>query len=163
MSADPPTQPNAPSQSLADFRLGFSPSYVLVGVYRLSTDASLRVPVWKKCKHGFIRGMLAGLAWVCVRTTPPFLRSIVSPGIFHVWHSKEHRPTLPIKVRSVHMGGYDPPQSIHSISRPRSARVTGLSHRSVFGYPLPFELTTCTRLILSYPILILIPPFIKSP
>jgi len=48
---------------LASFRLDFSPSYILVGVYRLSTDPSLRVPVWQKCKHGFLRGLLVGFAW----------------------------------------------------------------------------------------------------
>ena len=64
MSADP-----HPSPSLAPFRLDFSPSYVLVGVYRLSTDPSIRVPVWKKCKHGFVRGVLVGFAWVSATTT----------------------------------------------------------------------------------------------
>ena len=62
MSADP--RPTPSPQSLANFRLDLSPSYVLVGVYRLSTDPSIRVPVWEKCKHGFVRGALIGLAWV---------------------------------------------------------------------------------------------------
>lgn len=38
----------------------------------------------------------------------------------------------------------------HSKSHARSSRVTGLSNRSLFGYPLPFELTTCMRFILPY-------------
>lgn len=58
-----------PNESLAPFRLDFSPSYILVGVYRLSTDASIRVPVWEKCKHGFVRGALVGFAWVSATTT----------------------------------------------------------------------------------------------
>ena len=106
MSADPrPT----PSQSLADLRLDFSPSYVLVGVYRLSTDASIRVPVWKKCKHGFVRGVLVGLTWVSddrYRRAPqptPFPCPLVSPGVLHVRNSKELHPVLPGKVRSVPM------------------------------------------------------------
>jgi len=64
MSADP-----HPTPSLAPFRLEFSPSYILVGVYRLSTDPSIRVPVWQKCKHGFVRGMLVGCAWVSAITS----------------------------------------------------------------------------------------------
>ena len=64
MSADP-----QPTPSLAPFRLEFSPSYILVGVYRLSTDSSIRTPVWKKCKHGFVRGILVGFAWVSAITT----------------------------------------------------------------------------------------------
>ncbi|KAF9778885.1 hypothetical protein BJ322DRAFT_459428 [Thelephora terrestris] len=105
-AADP--HPTSSSQSLAAFRLGFPPSYVLVGVYRLSTDASLRVPVLKKCKNGFIRGILVGLAWA-------FFTFGIQKGLIRLFLSK-------------------------------SSRVTGLSHRSLFGYPLPFELTTLTAL-----------------
>ena len=64
MSADP-----HPTPSLAPFRLEFSPSYILVGVYRLSTDSSIRVPVWKKCKHAFVRGIVVGFAWVSPTAT----------------------------------------------------------------------------------------------
>lgn len=116
MSAGP--RPTASSsQPLTGFRLGFSPSYILVGVYRLSTDPLLRVPVWKKCKHGFIRGLVAGLVWVSVQTTATdashgrrisLLSCLVSPGVPHVWNSKELHPALPVKVRSVlvHMTRY---------------------------------------------------------
>jgi len=103
MSAGPSSQP------LAGFRLGYSPSYILVGVYRLSTDPSLRVPVWKKCKHGFVRGLALGLVWA-------FFTFGIQKSFIRLFLSK-------------------------------SARVTGLSHRAFFGYPVPFELTTFAALL----------------
>ena len=143
MSADPrPT----PSQSLADFRLNLSPSYVLVGVYRLSTDASIRVPVWKKCKHGFLRGAFVALVWVSPnndRHRPA--QPTVFPDLLHVWNSKELHPTLPVKVCPLLMICH----GVHSHPHARSARVIGLSNRSFFGYTVPFELTTRMRLFLS--------------
>lgn len=48
----------------ATMRLEFPPSYVVVGIYRLISDKSLRVPIWKKCEHGVVRGAVAGLGWV---------------------------------------------------------------------------------------------------
>ena len=45
-------------------RLQFPPSYVVVGVYRLITDRSLRVPAWDKLKHGVVRGASVALVWV---------------------------------------------------------------------------------------------------
>ena len=106
MSQGPrPTTASPPP--LAGFRLGFSPSYILVGVYRLSADPLLRVPVWDKCKHGFVRGLLVGLAWVSPRTSAidashDHRRAcILSPGLFHVRNSKELHPALPVKVRFV--------------------------------------------------------------
>jgi hypothetical protein len=100
MSADP--RPTPSSQSLADFRLGFSPAYVLVGVYRLSTDASIRVPVWKKCKHGFVRGLLVGLTWVSPQALTPNRASRLHPlpGVLHVWNPKKLHSILSIQVRS---------------------------------------------------------------
>ena len=47
-------------------RLGFPPVYVVVGAYRLLTDKNLYVPMWEKCKHGFVRGAIVGLGWVSV-------------------------------------------------------------------------------------------------
>ncbi|KAI0086817.1 hypothetical protein BDY19DRAFT_907993 [Irpex rosettiformis] len=44
-------------------RLQFPPSYVVVGVYRLITDKSLRVPAWDKLKHGVVRGATVALIW----------------------------------------------------------------------------------------------------
>ena len=56
---------NVPSAlERATLRLEFPPSYVVVGVYRLATDKSLHVPIWNKCKHGFIRGLAVGAGWV---------------------------------------------------------------------------------------------------
>lgn len=165
MSADP--HPTPSSQSLADFRLHFSPSYVLVGVYRLSTDPSVRVPTWKKCKHGFVRGVLVGSVWVSTRSDrhrrtarpTPFPRRVVPTGVFHVRNSKEPHSTLPVKVRSILVTYH----SIHSHPHARSARVTGLSHHSFFGYTAPFELTTCMRLLLPYPTSILTLRFLHPP
>lgn len=54
-------------------RLQFTPSYVVVGVYRLFTDKTLARPAWDKCKHGLVRGATVALVWV--RHDPP-----VSPG-----------------------------------------------------------------------------------
>ena len=48
----------------ATHRMQFPPSYVVVGFYRLLTDPQLRVPAWKKCEHGFMRGAAVGLVWV---------------------------------------------------------------------------------------------------
>jgi hypothetical protein len=86
------------TQSLAGLRLDFPPSYVLVGVYRLSTDPSIRVPVWKKCKHGFIRGAVVGLAWVSTDDDgrrPRFLTFFqafltfgIQNGLIHLFFSK---------------------------------------------------------------------------
>lgn len=60
-----PYNENIPQQLEAStFRLGFTPSYVVVGAYRLLTDPLLRVPAWKKCKHGAIRGASVALIWV---------------------------------------------------------------------------------------------------
>lgn len=47
-------------------RLGFPPSYVVVGVYRLIFDRALFSPVWQRCRSGFLRGVAVGSAWVLV-------------------------------------------------------------------------------------------------
>ena len=78
MSANVPTAPggygkevstpydeNVPANLRASTsRLQFPPSYVVVGVYRLITDKSLRVPAWEKLKHGVVRGAAVALVWV---------------------------------------------------------------------------------------------------
>ena len=46
------------------FRLSYPPVYAAVGAYRLLTDWSLFWAVWKKCKHGAIRGLAVGGGWV---------------------------------------------------------------------------------------------------
>jgi hypothetical protein len=58
---------DAANELVADpraLRLSFTPSYALVGAYRLLTDWSLFWAVWKKCKHGALRGLAVGGAWV---------------------------------------------------------------------------------------------------
>jgi hypothetical protein len=52
-----------PNLARAALRLGFSPSYVLVGVYRLFTDKNLYGPAWDKCKHATRRGAIVGGIW----------------------------------------------------------------------------------------------------
>lgn len=54
-------------------RLQFSPTYVVVGVYRLFTDKNLFVPAWEKCQHGLVRGASIALVWVSLDTCFPSL------------------------------------------------------------------------------------------
>ncbi len=55
-----------PTLAHATMRLEFSPSYVLVGVYRLFTDKNLYKPAWDKCRHAARRGAIVGAIWVCL-------------------------------------------------------------------------------------------------
>ena len=59
-----PERNDARSKAIRDERLDFPPIYVAVGIYRLFTDKNLYIPVWDKCRHGFIRGAIVGLGWV---------------------------------------------------------------------------------------------------
>src|SRR6266571_2063634 len=62
----PPRNDNVPgSLQRASLRLDFPPSYVVVGAYRLLSDKSLSVPIWQKCRNGFLRGAAVGGIWVC--------------------------------------------------------------------------------------------------
>jgi len=49
----------------ATLRLCFTPSYVIVGVYRLLSDKALFLPVWNMCRRGLLRGVIVGSVWVC--------------------------------------------------------------------------------------------------
>jgi hypothetical protein len=49
----------------ATLRLGFPPSYVVVGAYRLLSDKALFIPIWEKCRNGFFKGAAVGCVWVC--------------------------------------------------------------------------------------------------
>lgn len=63
----PPNDANVPdSLQRATQRLGFPPSYVIVGVYRLVFDKALFSPVWQRCRRGFLRGAAVGGVWVLV-------------------------------------------------------------------------------------------------
>jgi hypothetical protein len=64
MSAIDDSSAVPPSLERAYARLLFPPSYVVVGAYRLLTDANLRAPAWAKCKHGVVRGACVGFVWV---------------------------------------------------------------------------------------------------
>jgi len=41
----------------------FTPSYTVVGIYRLLTDPPLRKMVWDKIRHGVRRGAIVGAVW----------------------------------------------------------------------------------------------------
>ncbi|RDB14562.1 hypothetical protein Hypma_016293 [Hypsizygus marmoreus] len=59
-----PHTPDVPKNlARATLRLQFSPTYVIVGVYRLFTDPLLYAPAWDKCKHGTRRGAIVGALW----------------------------------------------------------------------------------------------------
>jgi len=60
----PPRSVDVPdSLQGATLRLGFAPSYVIVGVYRLLSDKALFLPVWHMCQSGFLRGAAVGSIW----------------------------------------------------------------------------------------------------
>ncbi|KAH8822637.1 hypothetical protein DL96DRAFT_1618552 [Flagelloscypha sp. PMI_526] len=48
----------------ATTRLNFTPTYLVVGIYRLLSDPLLRIPAWEKCRNGTRRGLLVGAGWV---------------------------------------------------------------------------------------------------
>ena len=54
----------AQRREIREQRLAFPPLYVIVGAYRLCTDKQMYIPVWDKCRHGFVRGMCVGAVWV---------------------------------------------------------------------------------------------------
>jgi hypothetical protein len=61
----PPRSVEVPdSLQRASLRLGFPPSYVIVGVYRLFSDKTLSLPVWHLCRSGFLKGAGVGSIWV---------------------------------------------------------------------------------------------------
>jgi hypothetical protein len=61
----PPRSESVPGTlQRAALRLEFPPSYVVVGAYRLLSDKSLFVPIWQKCRNGFLRGVTVGGVWV---------------------------------------------------------------------------------------------------
>ncbi len=63
----PPKNVDIPnSLQRATLRLGFPPSYVIVGVYRLLSDKALFSPVWQRCRSGFLGGAAIGSVWVPV-------------------------------------------------------------------------------------------------
>lgn len=69
MSSHPLTNPISHKPILEDprsLRLSFSPTYSLVGIYRLLTDYHLQSAVWAKCKHGTLRGLAVGGFWVFI-------------------------------------------------------------------------------------------------
>jgi hypothetical protein len=62
----PPRSADVPnSLQRATLRLNFPPSYVVVGAYRLLSDKALFIPIWQKCRNGFLRGAAIGCVWVC--------------------------------------------------------------------------------------------------
>jgi hypothetical protein len=65
MGSGPPKNVDIPdSLRSATQRLGFPPSYVVVGVYRLLLDKALFSPVWQNCRSGFWKSVVVGSVWV---------------------------------------------------------------------------------------------------
>ncbi|KAA1477990.1 hypothetical protein DENSPDRAFT_845180 [Dentipellis sp. KUC8613] len=104
-SPEPVPTPAVPATlERATLRLNFPPSYVVVGAYRMLTDKTLFVPVWKKCKHAFLRGIAVGAGWAVVSFK------------LQRWF-----------VRLFMM---------------KSPTIAGMSDRTVFGVPVPFDVPT---------------------
>jgi len=72
----PPLRASDPSFNARESRLQFSPSYAIVGVYRLITDPYLYRPIWAKVQHGTQRGLIVGFAWVSLFLTLRNSRSL---------------------------------------------------------------------------------------
>ncbi|KLO15809.1 hypothetical protein SCHPADRAFT_902038 [Schizopora paradoxa] len=100
----------ARSRRVREDRLAFPPIYVVVGAYRLLSDPNLRVPAWKKCQHGVLRGAAVGLGWAFF--------------------------TFEIQKKFI------------EVFLRNSPKVTGLSHDTLFGYQLPFTVTTYAAVVL---------------
>lgn len=92
----PPKNENVPDTlHRAALRLEFPPSYVVVGAYRLLSDKSLFVPMWQKCRNGFLRGIAVGGVWVCDcwQGSPPKLLTttqyaVLSDLLYPTWAHK---------------------------------------------------------------------------
>ncbi|KAF9523084.1 hypothetical protein CPB83DRAFT_776047 [Crepidotus variabilis] len=98
------TQDVPPQLARATMRLEFSPSYVLVGVYRLFTDKLLYIPAWDKCKHAAQRGAVVGAAWA-------FFTFSIQKRFIEMFLSNSPRIT---GLSSDTMFGYPLPFSIHT-------------------------------------------------
>ncbi|KIJ54015.1 hypothetical protein M422DRAFT_58281 [Sphaerobolus stellatus SS14] len=59
----PAIRASDPSFNSRESRLRFTPSYAIVGVYRLINDPNLYRPIWAKVQHGTRRGLIVGLTW----------------------------------------------------------------------------------------------------
>ena len=93
-----------PNLSTAAFRLNFPPSYVFVGVYRLSTERTLYGPVWDNCTHDTRREAIVGSIWAYFRFFQTMshdgltMASMHTIGIIHFGYSKEIYRTISIQV-----------------------------------------------------------------
>ncbi|KAH7920371.1 hypothetical protein BV22DRAFT_1074078 [Leucogyrophana mollusca] len=112
-----------PTLARASLRLNFPPSYVVVGVYRLFTDKSLYKPAWDKCRHGARRGLIVGFIWTCL--TYKIQRHIIKSAL-----------TNPSSFFS-----------FSSITR-FSQTANELSHETLFGYRMPFSISTYVAVLL---------------
>jgi hypothetical protein len=131
-----------PKLQRASYRLQFPPSYVVVGIYRLVTDKSLLKPAWDKCKHGTQRGLVVGFVWVRdLYVLLPLDLTTGNVDVLHLPYPTEVYRAVSCPVCLNHFWLY------HEILRRQrtssSARVTGLSNDTFFGYKIPFNLTTC--------------------
>jgi hypothetical protein len=99
----PPRNTDVPnSLQRATLRLNFPPSYVVVGAYRLLSDKALIIPIWRKCRNGFLKGAAVGCAWVCDWASqvsiqrPDVLMHVVISNLFD---SAQAYQDLLVKVR----------------------------------------------------------------
>jgi hypothetical protein len=102
----PPRNMDIPDRlQRATLRLSFPPSYVIVGAYRLLSDKALYIPIWKKCRNGFLRGTIVGCVWVCraVFLRKPYLT--LSTVISDFFNSAAVDQDLLVKVREINLLG----------------------------------------------------------
>ncbi|EGN93576.1 hypothetical protein SERLA73DRAFT_23835, partial [Serpula lacrymans var. lacrymans S7.3] len=113
----PPSEHIPPALARASLRLRFPPAYVVVGVYRLFTDKSLYAPAWDKCRHGASRGLIVGFVWTLL--TYGIQKRIIKAALSN-------------------------PSSIFSFSYLTQLSQTAdeLSHESILGFHLPFNIST---------------------
>ena len=67
--------------------LQLTPAYVIVGAYRLATDASLRQPIWLRVRKALIRGLIVAavfsmISWPITRI---YARRVVRLGVSKDW------------------------------------------------------------------------------
>jgi hypothetical protein len=141
-------KPVPPQLARAAMRLEFSPSYVVVGAYRLLTDPKLLKPAWDKCRHAARRGAIVGGIWVRLSLCPLRYQSKLNipPGFLDLWHSEKVYRGFPSQVRSLTRVN----STSNILTTGSSPKVTGLSHDTIFGYKVPFNLHTCKLLHLVF-------------
>lgn len=67
--------------------LSLTPAYVVVGAYRLGTDASLRQPIWLRVRKALLRGVIVAALFSTVSwpVTRLYARRVVRLGVSKEW------------------------------------------------------------------------------